>query len=419
MDVLGLALTLGGLLLLSGLFSGAETALFSIPPLRLREMEASGRSTDRAISRTMTKPRHILVTILLGNMLVNIMAASVGAAAAIRFLGSAAAGLPVAIGAMTFLVLVVGEITPKTIAVRHAETVARILVRPLLWLGRLLAPVQWVLERLTDLVLGPEPADDARVAFDEVLTMLDLAHSEGEVETAERELIEGVFELGTSPVGEVMTPRTEIFSLSPELPVAEAQARVRRAGYSKIPVAGAEPDEMVGVVSARDLLLADDAASVGSLARRISYVPEVKPALALLEEFRQTGERVAFVIDEHGHLSGLVTLTDLLEEISGEMIERGDLHKVVYRRLGRSTIVIPGRMEIRFFNEEFGTDLEAERAETMAGLLLERVGRIPGVGETFAFEDCRLRVLRAEPNRVLTVEVQLPESGGPEEERRS
>ena len=418
MDLTALALTLGSLLVLSGLFSGAETALFSIPPLRLREMETSPRSSDRMVSRTMAKPRRILVTILLGNMLVNIMAGSVGAAAAIRLLGSAAAGLPVAIGVMTFFVLVVGEITPKTVAVRHAETVSRLLVRPLLWLGRILFPVQWVLERITDLVLGHEPTTDARVAFDEVLTMLDLAHSDGEVETAERELIEGVFELGTSPVGEVMTPRTEILSLPPDLSVVKARVQVRRAAYSKIPVAGERPDEMVGVVTARDLLLAEDAATVGSLAQEVPYVPEVKPALALLEEFRQTGERVAFVIDEHGHLTGLVTLTDLLEEISGEMIERGDLHKVLYRRVGRSKIMIPGRMEVRFFNEEFGTNLKTESAETMAGLLLERIGRIPGVGETFSFEDCRLRVLRAEPNRVLALEVQLPESGAQNEDSR-
>jgi CBS domain containing-hemolysin-like protein len=134
----------------------------------------------------------------------------------------------------------------------------------------------------------------------------------------------------------------------------------------------------------------------------------VKPAVDLLEDFRRTGRRIAFVVDEHGHLSGLVTLTDLLEEISGEIIEGGDLHKVLYRRPAKDRVVIPGRMEIRFFNEEFGTSLASSEAETMAGLLLERTGRIPAAGERFFLDGVRLTVVRAEPNRVVTIEAALP-----------
>jgi CBS domain containing-hemolysin-like protein len=161
-------------------------------------------------------------------------------------------------------------------------------------------------------------------------------------------------------------------------------------------------------VTALDLLRAEGAARLVTLTRPIEYVPEMKRAIAQLEEFRRTGTRLALVIDEHGHLSGLVTMTDLLEEISGEVIESTDLHKVRYRKRGERTYVVPARMEIRFFNEEFDTQLVAESSETLAGLLLERLGRIPARGETCVVEGVVFRVVGAEPNRIVTLEATLP-----------
>jgi len=406
-DLLPLGLTLAGLVLLSGFFSGSETALFSIAPLRLREMARSGSPRERAVARAMERPRDILVTILVGNMVVNILASALGTAAAIGILG-AGAGVAVATTVMTFLILVGGEIAPKTVAYRHAETIARGVARPLLLLGRLLTPVRVPLLRLTDAVLGGEHRADDRVDLEEVEAMLRMAHAEGEVETHERDLVRGVLELGSSPLEDVMTPRTEIFSLPADTRAEDARERLRESGFSKVPVASEEPDEMKGFVTARDLLLAAPETVIGAIARPVRYVPEVKPALALLEEFRESGARMALVVDEHGHLAGLVTLTDLLEEVSGEMIEHGDLHKVAYRKTGPRRVAIPGRMEIRFFNEEFGTELEAEEAETMAGLLLERTGKISAAGEEHMVDGVRFRVLEGKPNRIVSLEITVP-----------
>jgi CBS domain containing-hemolysin-like protein len=398
-----LAISLGVLLLLSGVFSGAETALFSISPLRLREMGKSSKPADRIVARLMERPRNVLVTILIGNMVVNILASSLGAAAAIRALGNAGAAIVLATVVMTFLILVLGEIA---------------LARPLEWLGRIVTPVRVPLLRLTNLVLGKEAApSDAPIDLAELETMLRLAHAEGEVETHERDLIRGVIELGSSPIEDVMTPRTEIVSVPTGTTVREARDVSRRSGFSKLPVAGGAPDEMSGFVTALDLLLADDAELVEHLAHAAAYVPEVKPAVELLEEFREAGRQLAFVVDEHGHLSGLVTLTDLLEEISGEMIERGDLHKVLYERLGRDAVAIPARMEIRFFNEEFGTEIESEESETMGGLLLERTGRIPSSGETFSIDGLTITVLHARPHRLDRLEVGFPQDSDRGERR--
>lgn len=417
MEAVVLGVSLAGLLALSGFFSGSEIALFSLSTPRLRELAKGSTPSERTLARLMESPRRVLVTILLGNLVVNTLASALASAAVIRATGSAGLGVVVATVAMTFLLLVVGEIAPKTVAYRNAEAVARFVARPLLWLGRVLAPVRWLFLRATDLVVGEERRPDDRVDLAEAEAMLRMAHAEGEVETHERDLVLGVLELGSSPVGDVMTPRLEIFALPGGMRAGDARGILREAGFSKAPLAGEGPDALDGFVTAVDLLRAADDAELRSLARPAAWVPEVKPALELLEEFRTTGSRLAFVVDEYGHLSGLVTLTDLLEEISGELIERADVPKVLYQRLEGNRVSVPGRMEIRFFNEQFGTALESEENETMAGLVLERLGRVPAAGESFVLDGLAVRVARAEPHRIVTLEITLrpgaPPAGRP------
>lgn len=396
-----------GLLALSAFFSAAETALFSMSSLKLKQLSAAGVA-DRRVATLMQSPRGVLVTILLGNTVVNVLASAIASAVAIQATGSRGVGVLAATVIMTFLILVVGEIAPKTLGYRYSEAFARLAAVPLLALDRLTTPIRWVLLRATDLVLGAERRADDRIDLAEAQAMVRVAHAEGEVETHERDLVLGVFELGSSPVGDVMTPRTEIFSLPAGMRVQDALPRARKAFFSKIPIARGGPDELIGYVTAVDLLRASSDAVVESLARPAAWVPEVKPALELLEEFRETGARIAFVVDEHGHSSGLITLTDLLEEVSGEMIERADLPKVAYERIGPHRVVVPGRMEIRFFNEQFGTALESDASATLAGLVLERLGRIPTSGEAAVIDGLVMRIARAAPNRIVTLEVDLP-----------
>ncbi|MBZ0269420.1 hemolysin family protein [bacterium] len=400
------------LLLVSALFSGSETALFAIPAHRLRRLARSERAAERAVARAMDEPRSTLVTLLLGNMVVNVLSSALASAALLEATGGSGWAIVMSTVLMTFLLLVFGEIAPKTVAYRHAEQIACVVARPLVLLGRVLSVVRVPLLKLTNTVLGDESGHDGDpVALGEVDSMVRMAHKEGEVDDEERDLLRGVIELGRSPVEDVMTPRTEIFSLPGHLTVRNARADARQAGYSKIPVATDAPDEMAGFVSALDLLLAGDDARVDSLASAADYVPGVKPAIDLLEEFRTSGRRLAFVVDEHGHLAGMVTLTDLLEEISGEMIEGGDLPKVLYERVAKNRVRVPGRMELRFFNEQFGTELDSEESETIAGLVLDRSGRIPASGEAFRFDGLVVTVVKAEPHRIVMLEVEFPEGG--------
>ncbi|GJM45396.1 MAG: membrane protein [Gemmatimonadota bacterium] len=401
--------SLAGLLVLSALFSGSETALFSIPIHRLRRIARSSRADERAVGRAMKDARGTLVTLLIGNMVANILASAVASSAVLELTGGSGWALGASTVTMTILLLVFGEIAPKTVAYHHAEPIARFVARPLILLGHVLFPLRVPLVRLTNAILGEESRHDGTVEMEEVDTMVYMAHEEGEVDDEERDILLGVIELGSSPLEDVMTPRTEIFSLPGDLPVGEARGLVFDAGFSKIPVSTAAPDEMAGFVTATDLLLADDDQWLGSLASPVEYVPEVKPAVDLLADFQASGRRLAFVVDEHGHLSGLVTLTDLLEEISGEMVESGDVHKVLYERVGKNRVIIPGRMEVRFFNEQFGTSLSTDDSETMAGLVLERIGRIPDSGDSFVIDRLGVTVLKAEPHRIVSLEIVLPE----------
>lgn len=407
-----LGVSIAVLLLFSAFFSGSETALFAIPAHRLRRLARSERPAERAVARAMDEPRSTLVTLLIGNMVVNVLSSSLASSALLAATGGSGWAVAASTVLMTFLLLVFGEIAPKTVAYRHAEPIACVVARPLFVLGRVLSVVRVPLLKLTNAVLGDEAGHDGHpVALGEVDSMVRMAHREGEVDDEERDLLRGVIELGRSPVEDVMTPRTEIFSLPGHMTAGEAREEARRAGYSRIPVATDAPDEMAGFVSALELLLAADDARVDTVAEPADYVPGVKPAIDLLEEFRTTGRRLAFVVDEHGHLSGLVTLTDLLEEISGEMIEGGDLPKVLYERVDRDRVRVPGRMELRFFNEQFGTELDSEESETIAGLVLERSGRIPSSGETFRVEGLLITVVKAEPHRIVLLEVEFPEGG--------
>jgi Mg2+/Co2+ transporter CorB len=183
MHSVALVLSLVGLLACSAFFSAAETALFSLAPLRLRDLGRSASPADRVVARLMESPRAVLVTILLGNMLVNVLASAIASAAVLRETGNAGLGILVATVVMTFLILVLGEIAPKTVAYRHAEPIARAVAAPLLTLGRIVAPIRWLLLRLTDAVLGAERRTEDRVDPSEAEAMLRMAHAEGEVES--------------------------------------------------------------------------------------------------------------------------------------------------------------------------------------------------------------------------------------------
>lgn len=406
------ALVLATLLALSAFFSAAESALFSLSRLRLALLARETGARARAIVATMREPNAALVTILLGNNFANSGASAFATAVALRLFGES--GLAVAVPVMTILILFVTEAGPKTIAIRHPEAVSRIVIGPLRVIGAILAPLRAVLTALVGVMLrgvsarAEESLPLGRTGSAAALmkAAVDFGHDEGIIAPFEKEIFDNVTEVHDLIVREVMTPRTEIIALSAAASIEEARRFAKEKRVSRIPLYAGRFENLIGLLHASDLLDATQGgSSVRALARPLYYVPESKPVVELLLEFKERGVHFAVAVEESGGIAGIATLEDILEEIVGEI--RDERHVVNSRYVKRSdlTIIVSARIDLDAFNEAFGVALESEDAATLGGYVLARAGRIPRAGEVLFIGDLTFYVRRAEPNRIVELEV--------------
>ncbi len=400
---------LGVLLFLSSVFSGSETALFSLKPYQVRKLERKPSRRSIRVSDLLRDPYHLLITILIGNTLVNVAASSIGTNLVGHFVRHGIVGISVVI--MTVLILIFGEIVPKTFAVHNPPRTA-LATAPIISLAaRFLAPLKIFLEAIIRLIVRPvSPRAQSKGApvGEHVAEAIALGHSEGALDRYEREMLGGIFGLMHLSVQNIMTPRPEVYMLSSELTVGDAVGIVRSSGYSRIPIFDADSrDSIVGILYAKDLLYRqqDTARSLVDVCRKPLFVPESKSLVDLLEEFVSGAAHFAAVIDEYGSFTGIVTLDDILGEVIGRDGQR-HLDKFRYRRKSKSEWMVSGRMEIEYFNALVGTDLSDPHAETIAGYIIDQLGRIPAVGEELVTDNLRLRVLAADGRRIAEVEVE-------------
>jgi putative hemolysin len=406
LSVIGLVV----LLSLSAFFSGSETALFSLGKLRIRRMKGAGNTRAGLIEKMLGRPSKLLISILVGNMFVNIMASSL---ATVLFVSLFAhRGEIIAFAAMSVAILIFGEITPKFLAVNNPDRFSTAIAGPLWTFSRIIASLVGALERITEslvhLLEGGRRAKATAPTEEELMTVVELSHKEGIVDPVELRMILRAFEFGHLPVSDVMTPRTEIFSLAVDTPAARARSQLQERGFSRVPVYRQDPEEIIGIVHAIDLVADMFSSPRGNLEKYIRsapFVPEVKKVGLLLREFQKTGTHMAIVIDEHGGLSGLVTLEDLLEEIVGEIVDRKERLPAAYHRLDRKTAVVAGTMELNQFNEVFRTGLEHPEYKTIAGFIIGHLGRIPEEGESVEWNGLSFKVLKAVPNRIIALRV--------------
>jgi len=406
LSLIGLAV----LLALSAFFSGSETALFSLGKLRLRRMKQDGETQAALIEKMLGRPTKLLISILVGNMFVNIMASSL---ATVLFVSLFAhRGEILAFATMSVTILIIGEITPKFVAVNNPDRFSAAIARPLWTFSRAISMLVEILERITEslirLLEGGRRAKSQAPTEEELMTVVELSHKEGIVDPVELQMILRAFEFGHLPVSEVMTPRTEMFSLDSHTPPAQARALLKERGFSRVPVYRQDPEEIIGIVHAIDLvtdMFGEPSDNLEKYIRTALIVPEVKKVGPLLREFQRAGIHMAIVIDEHGALSGLVTLEDLLEEIVGEIVDRKERLPTAYHHLDRKTAVVTGSMELNQFNRVFRTELKHHDYKTIAGLIIGHLGRIPGEGETVELDGLSFKVLKAAPNRIIALRV--------------
>jgi len=412
----GEALALIILLVLSGVFSGSETALTSLSLARAEALNKQGRTGAGALYALKLDPSRMLITILIGNNVVNIAASALATVVAVRWFGDY--GPSIAVGVLTILILTFGEITPKSLATRHAEGISLFIAPVMLGLTGLLYPLVWLFLQITDLVHKLTGGRrDPVVTETELITMVEHGEEEGVFESDERQMIERVFFFNDLKATDVMTPRREVFGLDESLRLREALGEIVDKRYTRIPLYSHDPDEILYVLHSRDVMeaLAEGRldAHLSELAHPAIYVPENQPIDELLTLLRKQKQHMAVVVDEHGYMQGVVTLEDLLEELVGEIYDETDEPPQDYLKLSDESLLVDGIAELRVVEEFFGTDLPGKPTDTVNRWILGHTERIPAVDEVFTIDGLEVKVQSATSRRIIQVVLTRPKPPEP------
>lgn len=406
---------LGGLLLLSGFFSGSEAALLSVQRVRIQHLVSVKTAGAARVAQMVERPDKLLPPILLGNNLVNTAVAAVTTATAITVVGSQGEGVLVATGIATVLLLIFGETIPKTVAARHAERTAILVALPIRWLSWLLLPASFVLEKISGVFLALSGGSAVRTAVtvEEIKTMVTVGREAGTVERGEAEMIRRVLEFGGRRVQEVMTPRPEIVWVERGATIREYLELYDKKYHTRFPVFDGSEDNVSGLITVKDVMrLLAGGASLDSAAttaiRPATFVPETKLVQDLFDEMRANGEQLVMIVDEFGGVAGLVTLKRLIEGIVGPVVDEDQPRPEEVVALGENTFEVDAGLSIAEVNERLGLDIPKGEYETVAGFLLERIGSIPEVGTAVEHDGVGFSVTEMRGVRVARVRVTLP-----------
>jgi putative hemolysin len=386
------------LLLLSGFFSGSETSLFSLGRIeRYRLRHEDETLAVRWIHELLGRPRRLLITILIGNECVNITISALSASLTEEaFSAWGVVWKTLATTALIYpLVLVLGEITPKTVAIRYPQGFARLAVFPLYLFSRLVSPLRYLLWQLSNgivrVVLGRSPDGDPALTEREFRSLVDLSREGGALWASEHRFIHNIFDFGETRVSELMTPRTDMVCLQTGRSFQEVMEVIRENLFSRIPVYEKDKDDIVGILYSKDLLndlLKTDRPEGWSLRGRLRtpyFIPQTKKADDLFREFRSNRIHMAIVVDEYGGVAGLVTMEDLLVDLFGEILDEYDPEEPRVRQVDEHTVILPGRMSIEDFNQRFHASLPEEEYDTMAGMVFDLFGKLPSPGAKVSY----------------------------------
>jgi putative hemolysin len=383
---------------LSAFFSGLEVAIVGIRKSKVVQLFNEGAKGAKALHKLKTNPSWMMSSVNLGNNLVNVGSSALATSLALRLFGND--GLAIAVGVMTFLILVFGEITPKTYCNANSTKVALRFAPVLLVFSYVFFPVVKFFEIITRGVVkisgsGYEPPP---ITEDEIRGVIDQGHAEKALEKDEMDLVHGALKFDDTVVRSVMTPRTKMFTLNSKTILFEALHEINQNGYSRIPIYGSSPDDIVGFVHVRDVLkeLEKDnkMKNLEQISRKPVFVSQEKMVSALLKEMKGRQTHMAIVVDEHGGVEGLVTLEDLIEEIVGEIEDETDIVQPKgYERIDQNTIITNGDIEINKINRIFKTHVpEGDNYASLNGLLHERLQDIPQAGDKVEVDELRIIV---------------------------
>jgi putative hemolysin len=396
--------------LLSGFFSGSETALIGISRERVHQLAEDGPRGQR-LERLVSEPERMLSTLLVANNVVNILSASVATILFISLLGETW-GPWVATAVMTSLLLVFGEITPKTLAARYPERFSLAVAPTISRLSIVLAPIASFFSGITRAILRivgiPINGADGGPTEDDIRALAALGQRGGQIQEAEREIIDALFHLADRAVREVMTPRLDIVSMGLPLTGDDVRAAVSETGHSRFPVTASDLDELVGIIHVKDLLQRQDAgnADLSRLIRPPNYVPETMSVLDTLGLMRARRYAMAVVVDEHGGVEGIVTIKDLVAELVGELQDEFDPGAPAVTALGPRLWIADGRLDIDDLELAVDYNLTDGPYSTVGGFIMALCGRIPDEGDHITDGDFRYTVLAMDRQRIDRVRVE-------------
>lgn len=394
------------LLFLSFFFSASESALFSLTRLERRRILERHPRRGKLVDDLLIHPRRALITILIGNNVVNIWASAIATLIALRFLGPR--GVSLAIAVFAAVLIFVCDILPKVFAVRKNETVALAVAPFLEVVSYLLFPLRWVVRIFSDWILsfflrGRKESSEL-ISAQELKTLVKIGEEEGILNRKERRMIQKLFELGENPVRSIMTPRTDLAALDLDAPWEKKLETIRNFHFSHFPVYQGSVDQMVGFISTQEVVLSGEQ-SLHKFLKAPVYVPELKRIDELLRDFQKTGDRFAICVDEFGGTAGVVTLEDILEEIFGDFYDEYAKTESPVRELTGGEYLVDAKISLTQFNDFFHAQLHSKEAETLSGFLLEKMGRVPRKGDIFDLPRFGFRIHDMAKQRILKVAV--------------
>lgn len=402
-------------LALSAFFSGSETALTAASRARMHALESAGDERAGLINRLLLAKERLIGAMLIGNSIVNIGASAFTTTVLVQFFG--AEGAIYATIVMSILIIIFAEVMPKTMAISTPDRSALLLARPVALAVALFGPLTLAIEAVVRGILRPfgfKIGENVAVlsATEELRGAVDLLHSEGSVETEARKMFGGLLDLAELEVSDIMVHRTKMRTISADLPPEEIVREVLSSPHTRLPLWSGSPDNIIGVLHAKDLLRAYDAAGgkaadldVREIALDPWFVPDTNSLQEQLKAFLSKKMHFALVVDEYGEVMGLVTLEDILEEIVGDIRDEHDVRVQGLRALPDGSVRVDGSVPIRDLNRAMDWDLPDEEATTIAGLVIHEAQTIPDTGQIFTFYTYRFEVLRKARNRITLLKI--------------
>jgi Mg2+/Co2+ transporter CorB len=403
-------------LLLSAFFAGSETALTASSRASMARLEKQGSAGARIVNRLLEQRERLIGALLLGNNAVNIAASSLATGVLLAWFGNA--GVVYATAAMTVLIVIFGEVLPKTAAFSAPDRFSLAVARPVQWVVRVLGPILMAIEALVRALLrlmGMRVGADHAVlsAREELRGAVDLLHREGDVETLDRDMFGGVLDLRELEVSDVMVHRTKMITLCADDSPEEIVNTVIASPVTRMPMWREKPENIIGILHVKDLLRALHAVDgdpgkvdIAALLTPPWFVPDTRLVSEQLKAFRRRKTPFALVVDEYGEVEGLVTLEDILEEIVGDITDEHDVEMPGVRRQSDGSVTVDGAVPIRDLNRVMDWHLPDEEATTIAGLVIHEARSIPEPGQSFTFHGFRFRVLRRSRNRITALRIQ-------------